>query len=57
MKFCPFCGKSVKLISRVNKHGVVVYAAECRNCNSKSNWYDKPEKAAEFWNARVIGFT
>lgn len=57
LKFCPFCGKGAKMVRRVNKRGVVVYAAECKNCNSKSDWYDEAKMAAESWNARVLGFT
>lgn len=57
LKFCPFCGKSARLHSRVNKNGIRVYVAECKNCCSKSNWYSDPERAAQSWNGRVIGFT
>lgn len=57
LKFCPFCGKGAKIVHRVNKRGVVVYAIECKNCNSKSDWYDDSERSARSWNARVTGFT
>lgn len=57
LKFCPFCGKSTKMLNRVNSKGQRVYAAECKNCNAKSNWYTEPQYAAQSWNSRVTGFT
>ncbi len=56
LKPCPFCGKAARIHSRVNKNGIRVFVAECKNqgCLSKSNWYDDPQRAAQSWNGRVI---
>lgn len=54
---CPFCGKRAVMRNRVNKNGIEVFCIECKNCNSKSDWYHDFSRAVNSWNSRVIGYT